>query len=538
MIRKYFCFIILFNTIAVFGQKSLPNSPKNYEDIISSYKQLTMKQLLDTAKYFNDKNSIDTALVYYNLIINAIPKNADIEHQNILQNAYNRLANIYFLISDYRMAYDLSIKRLMICEKYNLIQEKPSVYTNIGSINTHLKQYDIAKQYYLKALELCDDSTSIVLLLNNLGANEIILGDTDTAFYYLNKSIQISKQHNDVHLSLILNNLASCYQYSKMYDSAFYYCKLSLFHSRINNRIDVEAINLSDMGKLFYELNKPDSALKYIELSNKIASENKFLKILSDNYFTLSEIEKSKGSFEKALNHYITYTNLKDSLYNAGVFGSISLIQRQYEVSKTNQQIEELVIDRQIKENTIRYQKIIWYITLGVLILVTLVLVIIFYQKRKLDKAYKILVEKNIEIVELQDTSAANKKKQKKNAYNFDKHNELLNKILTIMEDPSIYCNSDFSVIKLAELVNSNQKYVSETINDILGKNFRSFLNSYRIQEALRQFLKQDIKNFTIESISYLVGFKSSKTFWEAFKEITGVTPSYYLKSIQDKIEN
>jgi len=110
-----------------------------------------------------------------------------------------------------------------------------------------------------------------------------------------------------------------------------------------------------------------------------------------------------------------------------------------------------------------------------------------------------------------------------------------LHKILTLMEDSSIFCAPDFSVDKLAELVQSNQKYISQVINNVLKKNFRSFLNSYRIREAQLIFSEPDVKRYTIESVALRVGFKSRNAFREAFKEITGVSPNFYLNSMQEQ---
>jgi AraC-like DNA-binding protein len=59
-------------------------------------------------------------------------------------------------------------------------------------------------------------------------------------------------------------------------------------------------------------------------------------------------------------------------------------------------------------------------------------------------------------------------------------------------------------------------------------------LNEYRVREAQRLFAQPDAAKYTIESVSLIVGYKSRSTFREAFAEITGVSPSFYLKSIQN----
>jgi AraC-like DNA-binding protein len=360
----------------------------------------------------------------------------------------------------------------------------------------------------------------------------------DSAAHFLNKSLQISKRHNDFLSSSIRNNIASLYQTMQLYDSAFYYYRLSLEIAKNNNQIEDEARNLSDLGKLFFEVKKIDSALFYIDLSNTIAKENSFLRILANNYLTLSEIEEARGRTIKAFEHFKNYSNLKDSTLNVENFGNINQLQRQYEASKTNQRIEQLAIEQKIKSRTIHYQKIIQRITFTILLLISAVLLFIFLQNRRLNKAYKTLFEKNIKIIELQENSPEKHfEKYKDSALKDEMQDKILDKILTLMKDTSIICDTEFSLDKLAELVQSNHTYVSQVINVALKKNFRSFLNDYRIREAQRLFSELDLTKYTIASIAFRVGYKSPTTFRNTFKEITGVTPNFYFKSMQEKAE-
>lgn len=527
--------LMLLCPMALFGQK-FENRISEDNDMFSDFIKLTSQQLYDTADYYHKKKSCDTALICYSLIIKTIPKSAEIEQQKKLSRIYNRMANLHMLMSDYRAAYSIFIDELLICEKYNIIENKSLVYLNLGIIYNNLKHYEMSNQYYLKSLDISFDSAKTVLILNSLGDNQIKRGNLDSAYYYIDKSMKLSKQHNDVYLSLIFNTLGSYYKEVKLYDSAYYYFKLSLEQTSANKIIEGEATNLSDLGKLFFEINKLDSALYYTGLSNKIASEYKFLKILSDNYLTLSEIDKSKGNFKSALNHYTTYNNLKDSIYNAEVYASVNLYQRQYEVSKTNKQIEEFIIDRQLKEHTIHYQKVIQLIIICVLAILIGILYILLDQNGKLKKSHKALFDKNIEIVKLLEKSTEKTKtKNKRSKTIIETHKGLIDKIISIMENMTIVCNSDFSINVLAGMIKLNHKYISEVVNDTFNKNFRSLLNSYRIREAQRLFSEPATSIYTIESVAHQVGFNSRSAFREAFKEVTGVSPSYYIKSLYEQ---
>ena len=105
----------------------------------------------------------------------------------------------------------------------------------------------------------------------------------------------------------------------------------------------------------------------------------------------------------------------------------------------------------------------------------------------------------------------------------------LKNRIMNLFENTDEIFAEDFNMNKLAALVGSNYKNVSQVINELIGKNFNTLLNEYRIQEACRRF--NDIANFgnyTIEAVGNSVGYGSRSTFVTQFKLITGLTPSEF----------
>ncbi|MDR0437343.1 MAG: tetratricopeptide repeat protein [Bacteroidales bacterium] len=531
--RLIFIFIFFSVTIVVKGQISLSELSEN-NTIVSNFLQLPKQQLLDTAEYYFRKNSIDTALACYNLIVNTPKKNTNIEQQKIVIEAFNRLAMMYSDMSDYRSAYEVLIKALLLCEEISYESFLPRIYNNIGNIYYHFNKYDIAKHYYSKALERCQDSIGLVIMLNNLGAVKIGNKNMDSAFLLLDKALQISQQINFTHLYSIQNNIARLHQERKQYDSAFHYFRLALNNAREKDQIEKEAENLSGLADCFLEVGQIDSVLFYIKLANAIAKEHNFLKLLAKNHLILANLEESKGHNKNALEYFRAYADLRDSVFNIESFGNINQLQHLYETSKTNQHIERLVVEQQIKDRTIHYQKIIQGIIFAVLLLVSIVLLFVFLQKRRLDTAYKVLFDKNLKIIDLENLSKNDSDKYKKSALTHDGRNELLNRILTLMEDRSVICDSELSMDKLAELAKSNSTYVSQVINFTFEKNFRSFLNDYRIREAQRLFSEPNAAKYTIEFVAHQVGFKSRNAFSDAFKEIVGVSPNFYLKSMRD----
>jgi len=499
------------------------------------FPNLSHQQLLDTAEYYFRANNIENALIYYNLFVNIPKQNASIEQQRNVIEVFNKLAEIYGNKSDYRSAYEALVRALVLSKEIDDDSFLPRIYNNIGNIYFLLNKLDIAKYYFSTALEITEDSTGLVIILNNLAAVELQNENFDNAFRLLEQAIQISRSINRTRLYSILSNFALYYQHKKNYDLALHYFRWALNNAREHNRTQKEVESLSGLANLFFEIGEMDSVLFYVELSNVLAREHGFLRFLARNYQLLAQVEESKGRNANALMYFRRYASLKDSIFSIENFANINQMQRLYETLSMNQQIQQLITEQAVKARTIRYQQIIQGISLVVLLSIFIVSLFIFLQKRKLNKAYKTLFDKSLKIADLENLSKSDpEEKYKSSALTHDRQSEMSNRILAYMEDISVICDAEFSVEKLAELLKSNTTYVSQVINHTFEKNFRSFLNEYRIREAQRLFSELDAHKYTIESVANQVGFKSRNAFSNAFKNIVGVSPNFYLKSMHD----
>lgn len=107
------------------------------------------------------------------------------------------------------------------------------------------------------------------------------------------------------------------------------------------------------------------------------------------------------------------------------------------------------------------------------------------------------------------------------------KMNNLYKRVVMYMEEKRPYLNQGFNMAKLADKLYTNKLYLSRTINILSGRNFRQFVNYYRVQRAMELF-KQDPR-LKIGEVSEMCGFHSAVTFNMSFKVNTGKTPSEWL---------
>lgn len=105
-------------------------------------------------------------------------------------------------------------------------------------------------------------------------------------------------------------------------------------------------------------------------------------------------------------------------------------------------------------------------------------------------------------------------------------------KLESIMNEKSLYKNPNLNLQDLSREINISSHQLSQFLNNNLGKNFTSFVNEFRINEACSIITSND--KLTLESVGYDVGFNSKSTFFAAFKKHTGTTPlNYQLQALQ-----
>ena len=93
-----------------------------------------------------------------------------------------------------------------------------------------------------------------------------------------------------------------------------------------------------------------------------------------------------------------------------------------------------------------------------------------------------------------------------------------------------LYLNEKLTIDDVAARLETNSKYLSQLINELHQKNFYTYINTFRIEEAQRLLKDREHQKYSIQGIARLAGFFSKSSFNEAFRRISGMTPSEYLE--------
>jgi AraC-like DNA-binding protein len=99
------------------------------------------------------------------------------------------------------------------------------------------------------------------------------------------------------------------------------------------------------------------------------------------------------------------------------------------------------------------------------------------------------------------------------------------------LEKDKPYKDRELTIFDLSDQLQIPRHFLSEVINEHLGKNFYTLVNEYRIEEVKKRMVDPAYKHLTILAIAYDAGFNSKSSFNTIFKQKTGETPSEYLQS-------
>lgn len=99
-----------------------------------------------------------------------------------------------------------------------------------------------------------------------------------------------------------------------------------------------------------------------------------------------------------------------------------------------------------------------------------------------------------------------------------------------LIEENQLYIDPNLSLRGVAEMLDTNTKYLSQVVNHKAHCNFQQFVNRYRIDAVKEKIKDSKYSNLTLFGIARQCGFKNKSTFYKVFKETTGMTPRKYLK--------
>lgn len=558
--------------LIAWGLSSLHTQARAKEAYIPKMEEESERLYAKGLKLFNTYQ-YDSALPYFNELILRL-QNHELESEEMTYGikAENHAGAIHLLYSRNQEAMQY-FSHAAYCARKADSSYLPMVLNNIGIVYSRYGAYGKAYELFKESFDNQEEQeagSADRMLLNML---TMAISMDDEQAVALCMRYWDSPTYRDNPNFPFAINLAKAYmaeKQGKYRESLRYTEKLSENRPLTSDSVDFYLSYYLSISAKYQQLGILDSAMLYNEIAKELAMSRHDYAIVRECSKNQYYIEQGRNLAD-AVSATVSYWEMSDSI--SAEEKEKQLANLEYAVRK-HQQEQEL---KQLRINTLHQRQLLksrnrtLVSILSGFIIVSILLVIVYIQKRKQAHHIRALYEKNKALWKseqrslirqkpaaeppgtpapdsVQDTSdksmyeeAAETEMEGNSQLHLSEEycQTLLDRILQVFENGTLYLKNTFNLAKLAKATKSNATYVSYTLNEYYGKSFSAMLNEYRIRYACVLIESPDYQNYKIEHIAQVVGYKSKSAFYTAFKKQTGLTPAQYQRaSIQQKAEN
>ncbi len=404
------------------------------------------------------------------------------------------------------------------------------LWVNIAELESDLGEYEQAVMLATKALqaaELQADTFKMARSLLNLGKYLVQLKQLDPGERHTRRAIRFFEDLGDsYHLAAALLNLSSIEQGRKNYVSS------DLILQRVV-RLVAGHESANSLAPVYIQLcnnalaldSKVDVAKGYALEAIRLAESSRQRDYLEEATLALGKCHakmKDFDNFDRTIERYREIKLETTTLQAKAASEELKII---YDLDQLNSH------NRELQQHVHSKNQLLAMLSLAFLMACSAG-TIIFFQHRKLKRYVKTMFQMNINLA----YSSREGKKERDAPTDDPTDNpdvltdrELFKLILRKIELKALYKNPDLSLADLAKQVRRNKVAVSKAIKHAGKTNFAGLLNEFKVNEARRLLLDQN-SPMSMGDIALASGFNSRTSFNRHFKELTGFTPTDYLR--------
>lgn len=400
---------------------------------------------------------------------------------------------------------------------------------------TH-ERYDEAEKYLQKAIDTYkkypyEDIASVYLLYTKIFISK---NELDEAEKTVKKSLELAEKYHQ------LSMVAEAY--------------ITFAEVRSKQKSHEDAISIAK---------KALEVVKEAGMTSKMIDCNQ---LMAENYIAMNDVNDALSCLQSA------NKLLKEQ-------ATINMERLSHE-QRIMRDIEQKEMEAKIKQEQITAQRFIMILLAAVVIVLCVLLIVIYVNYRRRQTLYKSIVQQNSRSIarqtELQqqieylyaekekwskmmekenvpvadaekEAASADIDAEEQSALNSefgmkkDKIDNLYTELCRLMETEQLYREAQLTREKMADRLGTNRTYLVKVIKEKTNMNYLQFVNSYRINEAIKILSDKDKINYPLKQIWSDLGFNSPSTFFKLFQQTVGITPSTYRKQfleVKDENEN
>jgi AraC-like DNA-binding protein len=433
------------------------------------------------------------------------------------------------------------LKSLEYAKRCNFIRQEASIYGNLSELA--LFQNDTTG---LKYAIKCRDfglryhySHNILYGTYCMSALYHLMHKNELALHYIKETILLYNKYGYKNLVDAYTLYASILIDMNHNDEAMGYLNLALSNANIN-KANVRPETYYQYARIY--MKKRDflksnewcmKALQTARNSSEHTSEVRLYELLADNFHSM-------GNYEVAYSYLMKAKIASDTIHTTDKEHLKHEREMVYQMAKKEQEVA-------LKKQELRDQLLFIIILSAAVIILTVLLVIIIRNYRHRNRLYKSIVQQNSKAVEKEKemrqkinslTEELSSHDSQSSKINSGKSQDIYEKLCFMMEHDRLYADNQLTRERIAELLDTNRTYITQIMKDHSWQNLSQFVNSYRINEAVRLLSDKSKTECTMKEICTDIGFTSMSAFFRMFKTVIGMSPASYRKYMQDIDDN
>lgn len=416
-----------------------------------------------------------------------------------------------------------------------------------------LKLNKESKRYAEKAYNIAQDikenelANSILgMMLQEIAYTNIEEREYDTAIENLNKAhnyFQELSRDKEYLLSDIEQMLGNCYFQKGDYNQSltYYSQALETFGDGPNNYL--KGMMYNGLGNVYLVRGELDKAQANLSLAYSIAESSNHpefqvvvYKSFIDYFTEVKDIEQ-----------LIRFSFKRDSINNHLNKTKMSYVDKSFsDLKSTNELITFKVSNRNY---------IIGIVSFIGFSLLALFIIYRYRQKNSIEKFKQIISKLNeeqdqtqteklpIKVVDTVENEVSIKNGTSKPLHfvtismPIETEQRILDK-LKQFESSTKFTKNSVSLSSLAVYCETNTKYLSQVINLHKKMDFNNYINELRVEYIIKKLKNEPIyRKYKIATLAEEAGFSSQNKFSTIFKKVTSISPSIFIKYLQEEVE-
>ncbi|MDL2221459.1 AraC family transcriptional regulator [Parabacteroides sp. OttesenSCG-928-N08] len=432
---------------------------------------------------------------------------------------------------------------------------RPHIYNQIASLYYTFREYDNAIIYYRKVVEDPDVRNnyynSVFPAMNGMGlsyrkgAKDFAM--SDSCFRQILHETASQEINWSVWEGIAKGNLGHNYYKQGDYDMALTLLVPSIEQITRVNDVSFVMYRAIDVADIYVEKNELDKAKRYIDLALKSHVRTNAREKDCLLYEVMTKYYSAIGDRKAAVAYLDSTIRARDKENER--YSGLVLHHVEQQLRAADERLHEQELDAEQAKSRM-YLQIVIIVGSALSLIAILLGLALFYQHRK-RMAYRELVRQN------QNWAGVNKRpidlddgdeESDQVVNDFENPADLntisiddqpmvdriiMERIEQLMAENKLFKQNDLTLDSLASSIGHNRYYTSIALNRCTGGNFKTYINEYRVKEAIRIMSQPENSDLTIDAIAFDAGFNDRISFYRVFKKRTGLSPTDFRKNMK-----